>query len=99
MAGPPAARPAGTSMPRLVALSPVVFLALPSVAPAGDPLADAVRGAVAARKLRETDLQGNATARSPYRDVAADGAVLVGLEVGLGGAAPAERVVAVRPVY
>jgi hypothetical protein len=72
-----------------------MFLALPSVARAGDPLADVVRDAVAAGNLRETDLQGNAAAPAPYRDGVSDGSVLVGLEIGLGG----ERVVSLRPLY
>src|SRR5947208_16649608 len=68
----PAARPAGTSMHRIFARFVPMLLALPSVAPAADPLADTVRDAVAARNLRETALHGNATARSPYRDGASD---------------------------
>src|SRR6478736_5918407 len=81
-------------------LSPaVVFLVLlPTTAPA-DPLGNAARAAVAARKVRDSDLKGAHEARTPYRELATDGGVLVGLEVGLAGPPGAERVAAVRPIY
>jgi hypothetical protein len=75
-----------------------LLLALPGLA-AADPLGDTVRDAVAARRLRDSDLKGSGAALTPYRELAADGGILVGLEVGLGGTAPAERVAAIRPVY
>jgi hypothetical protein len=66
---------------------------------AADPLADTVKEAVTARQVHDSDLKGSGAALTPYREVASDGAVLVGLEVGVGGTAPAERVAAVRPIY
>jgi hypothetical protein len=54
---------------------------------------------VAARTVRDSDLKGGHESRTPYRDLASDGGVLVGLEVGLAGPPAAERVVAVRPIY
>jgi hypothetical protein len=86
-------------MPSFLARSVALLLALPSLASGAEPLADAVRQAVAGGKVRETDIHGAATAPSPYRDTATDGAVLAGFEVGLGGPPAGERVVAVRPVY
>ena len=74
------------------------LLLLPNPA-AADPLTEAARQAVAARKVRESDFKGARGPLAPYRELAADGGVLVGLEVGLGGSAPAERVEAVRPIY
>src|SRR3954471_2275387 len=80
-----------------LAIVPLVLL--PTAAPAADPLGDAAREAVAARHVRDSELKGDHEPRTPYRELATDGGVLVGLEVGLGGSPPAERVVAVRPVY
>ena len=72
--------------------SVTLLLLLPAAAPAADPLGDAVREAVAARKTRDSDLKGASGTRTPFRQTTADGGVLVGFEVGLGGSAPAERV-------
>src|SRR4051794_19723672 len=80
-------------------LALAVGLAPLAAAPAADPLAAAARDAVAARRVQESDLKGARDLGTPYRELAADGGVLVGLEVGLGGSPPAERVLAVRPVY
>ena len=77
----------------------VAVLVVLSTSAAADPLGDAAREAVAARHVRDSDLKGAHDPRTPYRNLAADGGVLVGLEVGLGGSPPAERVLAVRPIY
>lgn len=81
----------------LFSLAPALLLVLP--VPAADPLAEALRQAVAVRKVRDSDFKGTRGALTPYRELATDGGVLVGLEVGLGGSSPAEWVVAVRPIY
>ena len=86
-------------MSHLNAIAVALLLALTPLATTADPLADAVKLAVAARKLHDSDLKGSAAAPTPYREVAADGGVLVGLEVGLGGPKTNERVIAIRPVY
>jgi hypothetical protein len=62
-------------------------------------LQTAVRHAVAARQVRDSDLKGSARAGEPFRAAVREGGVLVGLEVGLGRVGSAERVLAVRPVY
>jgi hypothetical protein len=84
---------------RHLSLAAAALLLTPTVAPADDSLGDAAREAVAARHVRDSELKGAREPRTPYRDLASDGGVLVGLELGLGGSPPAERVVAVRPVY
>ena len=81
-----------------LSLAVAVLVVLPPSAPA-DPLGDATREAVAARRVRDSDLKGAHEPRTPYRNLATDGGVLVGLEVGLGGSPPAERVLALRPIY
>jgi hypothetical protein len=82
-------------------LSPVT-LALVLVADAftgvADPIADTGQ-AVTAPKLHDSAMKGSTAARTPFREVAPDGGVLVGLEVGVGGTPPAERVAAVRAIY
>lgn len=84
-------------------MRPLLFLTagLILVAPAAsaDRTADGVREAVAARRVRDSDLKGARDARTPYRDLAADGGVLVGLEIGLGGSGPDAQVLAIRPIY
>jgi hypothetical protein len=82
----------------------VLVALLPTPAVRGDgppvpPLTDAVRDAVAARKVEDISDMGDRAGRAVFRDVAADGAVLVGLEVGLARAGEAEIPYAMRPVF
>ena len=65
-------------------LSLAAGLLLLSNLTAADPLTEAARQAVAARKVRDSDVKGSRSGLAPYRELAADGGVLVGLEVGLG---------------
>jgi hypothetical protein len=89
----------GTVMRHVSPICVALVLAPTAFASTADPLADAVREAVAAHKLHDSDLKGLGAAATPVREMAVDGGVLVGLEVGIGGSSPTERVAAVRPVY
>lgn len=85
-------------MRRLVSITSLVLVVLPASSPA-TPLAELVQEAVAARKLRDSDLKGTGGPRTPFREVCPAGGLLIGLEVAVGGPPPAERVIAVRPIY
>jgi hypothetical protein len=86
-------------MLRPVAIAAALYFALPTNASAADTFASAVRDAVKGRKLQDSDLKAAGSSLTPYRDLATDGGILVGLEVALGGSPPVEHVVAVRPIY
>ena len=76
----------------------VAFLiAAPALLRADPPasISDTVREAVAARKVEDSDNLH----RAAFRDVATDGSVLVGVEVGLSRWFDCEIPYAVRPVF
>lgn len=75
-------------------LLPLALLA-PAARGADPDLHGAVREAVAGRRVEDSALKGDATARTPFRGAATNGGVLVGLEVGVGR----DGVYAVRPRY
>jgi hypothetical protein len=78
----------------------ILAASVPSIASEPSPgLSEAVREAVAARRLRDSILQGRETVGSPFRVSERDGGVLIGLEVGLGRNAHGERVRCLRPIY
>jgi hypothetical protein len=89
---------------RVFAVS-LVFVALPAATPvrADGPtapsLTDAVRNAVAERKVEDVSNMGDRAAWAGFRDVASDGDVLVGLDVGLARVGNADIPFAVRPVF
>src|SRR5262245_2495615 len=68
--------------------------------PAPVTLEDAVRQAVAARKLDDSDnFEPSAASKLPFREVAKDGGVLVGFETGMSTAFGNEIPYSIRPVY
>jgi hypothetical protein len=81
-----------TYYPAVVALLVVTSAGRADTPPS---LTDTVRGAVAARNVDDSDNVHRAT----FRDVASDGSVLVGLEVGLAEWFDSEIPYAVRPIF
>jgi hypothetical protein len=91
---------AGTALRPLSSL--LALCVIVAGAGAADPapsLQTAVRHAVAAHQVRDSNVKGLAQPGEPFRAATREGGVLVGLEVGLGPSGSTERVLAVRPLY
>ncbi|HEX3148548.1 MAG TPA: hypothetical protein VHR66_10720 [Gemmataceae bacterium] len=86
-------------MLRPILIAAGLYVALPLQLQATDALPNAVREAVTARRLQDSELKGFGSSLAPYRDLATDGGLLVGLDVAVGGCPPVEHVLAVRPIY